>query len=174
MTNGVTVRNNICAMGGSDEKGLFVCWGPMLREVYCIMIQIDGKWKPYKIYKNNKPKTLKRAKQHLKYYRVRYVEAFKLEEIWEDVPVSEMEKTYYENEKEIAAEICERTGADGRRIVVGMGPREHTKRFLDPEREKDQVILREILKVAGPEGTELRADPIWGDDDGRTNQGTED
>lgn len=103
------------------DYGVGIYWGPTLRECYAIFVEIDGKFQPYKFYKNVSTKTLKRARQHLKYYRAHYPNAFKLDVIWETVPLEEMNYTWYENTEKAIEEIEARMGQPRGRIVVGHG-----------------------------------------------------
>ena len=150
-------EKSICIIAGSDDNGLFVCWEPGTRLVYCILILYDGDWKPFKFYRNNKSKTKKRAKQHLKYYRKTYINDFKVEEVWETVPVEEMEKTYYEKTNQIVEDIKARSGFG--RVVVGFRDRRRNLCFVEQHNHTQQEVLREILESTGPEGTKLYIDP---------------
>ena len=155
----VRIKNGLMFRGGRDEKGLFVIWGPFMRDIYAIMVLVDGTWGPYKMYKNATNKALHKATQHLKWIRHAHggLIRFKIEMIWESVPEDEMEKTYYENEEEILNEIENKTGLTRRGVVVGMG----RERDCGPILRGDyfEKKAKQIFTGVGEKGTEFRVDP---------------
>lgn len=89
--------------GGIDTTGAsYILTGPFTRSIYAIMIYTEDPetkkwdWFPYKMYKNTKSKTYKRAKRHVLSLRLHYSQRFRIEEIWESVPLEEMLKIYDE------------------------------------------------------------------------------
>lgn len=137
-------------MGGHDEKGRYILWGPTLREVYAIMVRMSGVWVPYKVYKNKKSKTHKHALQHLSHYRKKFDNAqFILDEIWEVVPINEMEKTYYEGEEEILSDIAKALGVGLGEFIVGLGRLDPTGHLMVGDRINGQI--ERVLDTATPE-----------------------
>lgn len=151
MSDAIYATQGLTFMGGHDADGkLYILWGPTLREVFCIMVRLEGTWVPYKMYKNNRSKTKKRAEQHLKHYRKKYPNAqFNLDEIWESVPVNEMEKTYYEGEEEILSDIAETLGVGLDRFAVGLGRADRTGLIMVGDTISGQV--ERVLWTATPE-----------------------
>lgn len=120
MGDSVLIQNGMMVCGGWDEGGYYAQWGPATRTIIAIMVLQDGDWVPYKMYKDNSPKNLKRAKHKRKLLRRKYNARFRVEEIWETVPQEEMEKRYYDTAEEIAKEIVEATGIPEQHVRLGL------------------------------------------------------
>lgn len=96
----INIINGTFMCGGEDENGEYVLKGPMTRNVWAIMIFTEDPetrkftWLPYKIYNSNKSKVYKRARKKLLSLRIHYNQRFRIEEIWENVPLEEMDKIY--------------------------------------------------------------------------------
>lgn len=110
MTNGkiVSISNNTIIIGGRDEHNnrYYVAIGPAIRNIYAIMwFDEEGHWVPYKMYKSVNNKIRKHAMKQVRNLRRTQGQKFKLDVIWEAVPLEEMEKVYYDTEEEIRSKI---------------------------------------------------------------------
>lgn len=141
------LSNGMMLAGGKDEKGYYVLWGPMIREVPAIMIMLSGDWVPFKTYKNWKVKTLRHRGNHFRWLKKRYEQPFKLQTIWQVVPTDEMEKTYYESEVQITEEISRRVGRPRGRVAMGFGRPRNAGPIYTADRTEGRV--EQILENVG-------------------------